>query len=45
MDQNWKNEVGGECRMYRGEREGVKVLVGKTEGKGPLERGRQVRGA
>jgi len=36
-DQIEKNEMGGACSMYGGERRGVyRVLVGKPEGKRPL---------
>ena len=40
-DQIEKNEMDGACSMY-GERRGVYgVLVGKPEGKRPLERARR----
>jgi hypothetical protein len=28
MDQNWKNEIGGECSMYSGEGECVQGFSG-----------------
>jgi hypothetical protein len=40
-DQIKKNEMGEACSTYWGRRGLYKVLVGKPEGKGPLERPRR----
>jgi hypothetical protein len=40
-DQIEKNEMGWECSRYRETRGVYSVLVGKSEGKGPLERPRR----
>jgi hypothetical protein len=40
-NQNGENEMGGTCSTYGGEKRLYKVLVGKPEGKRPLERPRR----
>jgi hypothetical protein len=40
-DKIEKNEMGGACSAYRERRDIYKILVGKSEGKGPLGRSRR----